>query len=204
MTNRCFSSSRLYALRNDIDVRMLIEKTLRIPCRVTEGCFRFLCPLCSTVDTAINPETNLARCFCCEKNFNTIDLVMLIRQVDFVQSVKFLQPIHQKESVCENRGDLKTISGSNPRDGSRMKRITPSGKSDSGPCHIEKIISSVLPIQHDGIPENRFAEYKPDKPVAAHQKTDEDRIVKLEQQLEYLGRQIEKIAQMISLGLPSK
>ena len=204
MANRCFSSSQLYTLRNDIDVRMLIEKTLRIPCRETEGCFRFLCPLCITVDTAINPETNLARCFRCEKNFNTIDLVMLIRQADFVQSVKFLQAIHQKNSVSHERGDLETISASNPQGGSRMKRITPAGKSDSGPCRIGKIISSVLPLEHDGVSEKQSDEYKPYKPVAAHQKVDEDRVAKLEQQLEYLGRQIEKIARTINVRLPSK
>jgi len=99
MANRCFSSQQLYTLRNDIDVRMLIENTLRIPCRLIEGYFRFLCPLCNTFDTAVNPKTNLARCFRCEKNFNTIDLVMLSRQTTFVQSVKFLQSIHQKDSV---------------------------------------------------------------------------------------------------------
>jgi len=204
MTKRCFSSRQLYVLRNDIDVRMLIEKTLRIPCRVTEGCFRFFCPLCNAVDTAVNPKTNLARCFRCEKNFNTIDLVMLIRQADFIQSVKFLQSIHQKDSVCQDRGGLETISGGNPQRESRMKLKTPSGKSDSGPCHIGNILGSVLPLTHGGISEKRSAEYKPNKPVAAHQKVDEDRIVMLEQQLEYLSRQIEKIARTINVGLPSK
>ena len=99
MANRSFSSSLLYALRNEINVQMLIEKTLHIPCRVTKGCFRFLCPLCNGFDTAVNPKTNLARCFQCEKNFNTIDLVMLIRDAQFVDSVKFLQSIHQKKSA---------------------------------------------------------------------------------------------------------
>lgn len=97
MTNHCFSSSQLYTLRNEISVRMLIEKTLSIPCRVTKGCFRFLCPLCNAFDTAVNPNTNLARCFQCEKNFNTIDLVMLVRDAPFVDSVKFLQSIYQKK-----------------------------------------------------------------------------------------------------------
>jgi hypothetical protein len=87
MPKRCFSSSQLYAMRNEINIEMLIEKTLGIPSRVTKGCFRFLCPLCNGFDTAVNPKTNLARCFRCEKNFNTIDLVMLIRKTNFVQSV---------------------------------------------------------------------------------------------------------------------
>jgi hypothetical protein len=99
MANRSFSSGLLYALRNEINVQWLIEKTLQIPCRVTKGCFRFLCPLCNGFDTAVNPKTNLARCFQCEKNFNTIDLVMLIRDAQFVDSVKFLQSIHQKKSA---------------------------------------------------------------------------------------------------------
>ena len=204
MTKRCFSSQQLYILRNDINVKMLIEKTLRIPCRVTEGCFRFLCPLCNAFDTAVNAKTNLARCFSCEKNFNTIDLVMLIRQTDFVQSVKSLQSIYQKDSVCKDRGDLGTISGSNPKDGSRMKRKTPSGESDSGPCRIGKTLDIVLPLKHDGISEKRFAAYKLNRQVDVYQKDDEDRIVKLEKQLEYIGRLIEKIARMINVGLPSK
>jgi len=204
MTNRCFSSRQLYTLRNDINVEMLIEKTLGIPCRVTEGCFRFLCPLCNAFDTAVNPKTNLARCFRCEKNFNTIDLVMLIRQTDFVQSVKFLQSIDQKDSVRKNRSDLGTISGSNPQGGSRMKRKTLSGESGSGPCRIGKTLDIVLPLKHGGISEKRFTEYKPNKPVAVHQNVGEDRIVKLEQQLEYLSSQIEKIARTINIALPSK
>jgi len=204
MTKRCFSSQQLYTLRNDINVQVLIEETLRIPWRVTEGCFRFLCPLCNAFDTAINPKTNLARCFRCEKNFNTIDLVMIIRQADFVQSVKFLQSIHQKYSVCQDHGDLQTISASNPQDGSRVKLKTPSGKADSDPCRIAKILGSVLPLTHGSISEKRSAEYKPKKPAVVHQKADEDRIVKLEQQLQYLTRQIEKIAQTINAELPSK
>ncbi len=204
MTKRCFSSQQLYTLRNDINVQVLIEETLRIPWRVTEGCFRFLCPLCNAFDTAINPKTNLARCFCCEKNFNTIDLVMIIRQADFVQSVKFLQSIHQKYSVCQDHGDLQTISARNPQDGSRVKLKTPLAKAGSGSCRIKKILGSVLPLTNGSISEKRSAEYKSNKPVVVHQKAGEDRIVKLEQQLEYLARQIEKIAQTINAELPSK
>ena len=204
MTNRCLSSSQLYALRNEISVGMLIEKTLSIPCRVTEGCFRFLCPLCNGFDTAVNPRTNLARCFSCETNFNTIDLVMLIRQADFVQSVKFLQSIHQKNSISQDPGNPETISASNPQNGCRMKLKIPSGKSDSGPCHIGKIHGSVVSLEHDGFPEKRIVEYKLNQPAAAGQSADENQIEKLKQQLEYLGRQIEKIAQKINTGLPSK
>ncbi len=204
MTNRCFSSSQLYALRNQINVQMLIEKTLRIPCRVTQGCFRFLCPLCNGFDTATNPKTNLARCFCCEKNFNTIDLVMLIRHADFVRSVKFLQSMHQKDYVGQARGATMAISGSNHQGGCRVKLKTPSKKSDRRLRPIGKILDGVLTPEHAGISEKRFAESKPNKPDAVHQNADKDRIVKLEQQLEYLGRQIEKIARTLNIGRASK
>jgi hypothetical protein len=204
MTNRCFSSSQLYALLNEINVQMLIEKTLHIPCRADQGCFRFLCPLCNAFDTAVNPKTNLARCFRCEKNFNTIDLVMLTRQADFVQSVRFLQSILQKDELCHDPGTPTTISAGNHKGGCRMKLKTPLGKSDRRPSPIEKILESILPQKHADVSEKSCAESKPNKPDAANQNADEDRIVKLEQQLEYLGREIEKIARTLNVRLSSK
>jgi len=204
MNNRCFSSSQLYALRNQINVQMLIEKTLRIPSRATQGCFRFLCPLCNAFDTAVNPKTNLARCFRCEKNFNTIDIVMLNRQADFVGSVRFLQSILQKDELCHDRGAPVTISASNHKGGCRMKLKTPLAKSDSRPSPIEKILDSILPQKHADISEKSFAESKPDQIPVAHHNIDENRIVMLEQQLEYLSHQIEKIARTLNVRLSSK
>jgi len=204
MTNRCFSSSQLYALRNQINVQMLIEKTLRIPCRATQGCFRFLCPLCNAFDTAVNPKTNLARCFRCEKNFNTIDLIMLTRQADFVGSVRFLQSILQKNEVGHDRGAPMTISTSNHKGGCRMKLKTPLEKSDSRPSPIEKILDSILPQKHADVSEKSFAESKPDQPAVVYHNIDENRIVMLEQQLEYLSHQIEKIARTLNVRLSSK
>jgi len=91
MATRRFSSEELYTLRNDIPIDRVIKNALNIPCRISEGCFRFLCPLCNEFNTAVNPATNLARCFFCEKNFNTIDLVMVVTQSDFVNSIRFLK-----------------------------------------------------------------------------------------------------------------
>ena len=204
MSNRCYSSNQLYALRNQINVQMLIEKTLRIPCRMAKGCFRFLCPLCNRFDTAVNPKTNLGRCFRCEKNFNTIDLVMLIRQVDFVHSVKFLQSIHQKDDQDQNRHDPMVKSGSNQQAAGRMKLKTPPEKSDSGPCPIGEVLDSVLPPIDGGISENRADLSKSNTPMTVGQITVEDRIVKLEQQLEYLDDQVKKIAGILDVGLTSK
>ena len=56
-----------------------------------EGYFRFCCPVCNEFNTSVNSKTNLARCFDCRKNYNTIDLVMLVKGSNFIQSVNFLQ-----------------------------------------------------------------------------------------------------------------
>jgi len=88
--NRRFSDEELYNVRNRIPIRHAIENLLAIPSETVHGVFRFRCPLCAGCHTAINPETNLSRCFDCEKNFNTIDLCMLVKRTDFVHSVKFL------------------------------------------------------------------------------------------------------------------
>jgi hypothetical protein len=198
MANRCFSSSLLYALRNEISVQMLIEKTLSIPCRVTEGRFRFLCPLCSGFDTAVNPETNLARCFQCEKNYNTIDLVMLTRQADFVHSVKFLQSVHQKYDEGHNYLDVNMISESNRRAQGRMNPKTPS---ETNPHSIKEILDSVLPPI---IAENRKAASKSNYSMAARKITVEDRIVKLERKIKLLDHQIKKITRTLDVGPASK
>lgn len=93
-TKNRFSSRELYELRNNLPMDMLIRDHLQIPSKIRDGMFRFLCPLCNEFQTAVNPATNLARCFRCEKNFNTIDLVMKIKGYGFRDSVLFLKQIH--------------------------------------------------------------------------------------------------------------
>lgn len=88
-----FSSKELYELRNLIPIDVLIETELGIPAKISEGIFRFLCPLCNEFQTAVNPKTNMSRCFRCEKNFNTIDMVMTCRSIGFVDSARYLQTI---------------------------------------------------------------------------------------------------------------
>ncbi|WP_208596420.1 hypothetical protein [Desulfonatronospira thiodismutans] len=46
--------------------------------------------------TACNPRTNLARCFRCERNFNPIDLVMVVKGLNFREAVEFLQDMEQR------------------------------------------------------------------------------------------------------------
>lgn len=93
-----FSSHELFELRNAIPVRWLIRDELQIPSKISEGVFRFLCPVCHEFQTATHPTTNLARCFRCEKNFNTIDLVMAVKGLGFKESVVFLKQILAIES----------------------------------------------------------------------------------------------------------
>jgi hypothetical protein len=80
----------LRRLRNEIEMQPLIAGTLAIENRMIEGRFRFLCPLCSEFNTAVNPKTNLARCFHCERNFNPIDLVITVKKYAFLDAVDFL------------------------------------------------------------------------------------------------------------------
>lgn len=87
------SSERLHALRNKIPVDALIQHALNLPCKHREGFFRFVCPACGEFNTATNPKTNLARCFTCRRNFNTIELVMLVEQCAFRPAVAFLEKL---------------------------------------------------------------------------------------------------------------
>ena len=90
------SASRLRELRNEIPIAEVIEAHLRLPSKEREGFLRFLCPLCREFNTAINPKTNLARCFRCERNFNPIDIVMVVEGCSFLEAVKRLEMIRAR------------------------------------------------------------------------------------------------------------
>ena len=122
---RLFSAQELYNVRNDIPVSALIETVLNMPTRTTEGVFRFLCPACGEFNTAVNLKTNLARCFSCEKNFNTIDLVMIAEKMNFVKAVRFLKAQEKKSQI--RPGSKKTENRSR------------------SPQHIADIIPSIMP-----------------------------------------------------------
>lgn len=88
-----FSHDFLKKLRNDIAVDLLIADVLKLPCKYSEGYFRFLCPICSDFHTSVKPQTNLARCFRCKRNFNPIDMVMTVNNLSFIDTVRFLKPL---------------------------------------------------------------------------------------------------------------
>jgi hypothetical protein len=88
-----FSAEELFELRNKIPIDILIRDVLSIPAKTSEGFFRFLCPICNEFQTSIKPATNLARCFRCETNFNTIEITMQVKKIGFVDSATFLKGI---------------------------------------------------------------------------------------------------------------
>ena len=89
---RYFSDDLLRDLRNRIDMGRLFEH-LKWPHKQRNGQLAFLCPCCQEFHSAVNPRTNLGRCFLCETNFNPIDMTMRVRDCDFVEAVHFLRPL---------------------------------------------------------------------------------------------------------------
>jgi DNA primase len=94
-----FPQEMLKRLRNDIPINLVIKEFLKIPVKLSEGYFRFLCPICSEFVTATNPKTNLARCFRCQKNFNPIDMVMASKQLTFRSAVDYLADFKSIKSI---------------------------------------------------------------------------------------------------------
>jgi len=203
MTKHHFTNHELYILRNDIPIDALIEKALCIPSRIADGCFRLLCPLCKQFNTAVNPETNLARCFRCEENFNTIDLVILIRKSDFVESVRFLQDYHKSISVSQSDDYLKATTGSAMRNGAQMKRVDRSEDLNNSPIHIRNILDQVTALKCDKISESHSANDNQDNRIPVQQNMLNDRILRLEKKVDYMGHQIKNILKAIHLDNPS-
>ncbi|MHC4330548.1 MAG: CHC2 zinc finger domain-containing protein [Planctomycetota bacterium] len=195
MTKRHFTNHQLHALRNDIPIDALIEKALCIPSRIADGYFRFLCPLCKESNTAVNPKTNLARCFRCQENFNTIDLVMTIRKLDFVESVRFLQDYHKGAPVCQSGDYRKAAAGTNAHEHPQMKCADRSGDSKNSLVHIGNILDRITPSKRERT--------SPGCNRSVQRSMVDDRILKLEQKVDRLSHQIEKILKAIHIDNPS-
>jgi len=91
-----FTKQQLFQVRNEVDIDWLISEKLSIE-RQFNGAWRFRCPLCQELNTATQKKTNLARCFSCQKNFNTIDMVIYTKKINFVPSVRFLLALLDKK-----------------------------------------------------------------------------------------------------------
>jgi hypothetical protein len=109
-----FSPGELSELRNAISVDILIKDILPIPSKISDGIFHFLCPICNEFQTAINPNVNLARCFRCERNFNTIDLVIEVYGCRFQESVAFLKQLLGQLSNQDK--NIKQVSSDHGRE----------------------------------------------------------------------------------------
>jgi hypothetical protein len=112
-----YAKQTLRKIRNDIPIAILIAGILEIPHKTPDGYFRFLCPLCGGFDTATNPKTNLARCFTCNRNFNTIDLAMIVRHQNFREAVEFLLGIRKVDpkQLCADLADSMAAQGQKTR-----------------------------------------------------------------------------------------
>jgi hypothetical protein len=86
-----YSGNFLRSLRNQIPIDDVIVELLNLEVKNDRKFLRFRCPLCDNFHTATNHETNLARCFDCQKNFNPIDMVITVGKCSFVDAVKILK-----------------------------------------------------------------------------------------------------------------
>ncbi len=86
-----YTADFLRMLRNQIPIDEVITDLLNLKLRNVNAILRSACPLCDNFHTATNHETNLARCFDCQKNFNPIDLVMTVGKCSFVDAVELLK-----------------------------------------------------------------------------------------------------------------
>jgi DNA primase len=195
MSKARFTNQQLYRLRNNIPVEALIERQLNVASKITKGCFRFRCPLCNEFNTAVNTATNLARCFSCKKNYNTIDLVMLIRQTDFVQSVKFLKNNCKAIFVNQNHSSRQTVTQQASEDNAMNESGTQTQKSNNMLKHIGQVLGHV--IAKRDYSEKQLVNRSRKQTIAVQHNTVNDRILKLEQKVEYLVYQIEKMASSI-------
>lgn len=89
---RYFPDDELRRLRNQIAFERLFAH-LNWPHKQRNNQLAFLCPRCGEYHSAVNPRTNLARCFQCDTNFNPIDFTIAVQHCDFVQAVCYLKPL---------------------------------------------------------------------------------------------------------------
>lgn len=87
--SREFTRELLFQVRNGIAVTELI-KELKIPHHKEGENLIFNCPVCGQANTGVLVRKNLCRCFDCQRNFNTIDLVLLVTERKFKESIQYL------------------------------------------------------------------------------------------------------------------
>jgi len=166
-----FSKHELFKLRNSININMLITEILKISSKASQGRLRFLCPVCSQFNTGTKRKTNLARCFRCARNFNTIEMVMETKNLDFIQSAQFLQGL-----LPENKS--KEVNANKPSSNPQLQCPT-SFQIQKEPVSMETLIKNI------GI----------GKSEKLNQTSDND-LAKINQQNPVIGQLNDKINQM--------
>lgn len=136
--NKRFSKEFLFIIRNHVPIDLLISDSLKIPNKISEGFFRFLCPVCGEFRTATDPKNNLARCFLCERRFNTIDIVKECNQLDFVEAVLYIDDFRTNLSKDSHRVKLPAPQPAKSQDpvpiGSVLNKIMPDLERASSNC----------------------------------------------------------------------
>jgi len=195
MAKKYFSRSQLFALRNNIGVDMLLTDVLHVACKNRQGRFSFLCPLCRQFNTSVNHNTNLARCFDCKKNFNTIDLVMIIRQWNFVDSVRFLKKFYDGMLSGPGCNHVNVDTNLQISHGGLQK------SSCSAPVQLGDILNGFIkPMtksKTEKQPSNNSQTLSMDSDV-------NDRIGNLEQKMEALAYQLDKMLKMMDRLFPCR
>ncbi len=119
-----FTKQQLFQVRNEIDIDWLINEKLNIE-RQFNGAWRFRCPLCQELNTATQKKTNLGRCFSCQKNFNTIDIVIYTKKINFVPSVRFLLSLLDKKTrqPDADKNNTNNVNAGQQKELQAMNRI---------------------------------------------------------------------------------
>lgn len=91
------SRHRMWRLRNEVAIDRVL-KHLGVQTKIRDGYLRFLCPICREFNTATQARTNLGRCFRCKRNFNPIDMVMVVDRATFLDAVACVSELLETES----------------------------------------------------------------------------------------------------------
>ena len=177
-----FSKHELFQLRNSININMLINEILKLPSKISEGHLRFCCPVCSQFNTATMRETNLARCFRCERNFNTIEMVMAVKNLDFIKSAQFLQPLLADSN-------LKKIIRNKPLTNPQVQRST-SVQIRKDPASMDTLIKNISIASTKKLEENSNSKW-----VKINQQ--ELIIVELNDKIDRLSKQLDQLKSFV-------
>jgi DNA primase len=82
----------LRRLRNEVPFPGLFRK-LNWPHKRVGTQLSFVCPACSEHQTSVNPATNLAHCFHCNRYWNPIDFTMTITNCEFLQALAQIEDL---------------------------------------------------------------------------------------------------------------